>query len=117
MRVSFASGRTEPGKTNWIQDGPTRIYVDIITGIKDLASAPTYVVSLGGENSHHKTVGGNVVGCPTAKGFRIALEWADGHPLTPAEANTCKWHVLWMAQPTLNAFAGDSSGKNEGVDI
>jgi hypothetical protein len=103
----IASGQTPPGSTAWQlyapAGNPTGIYVDVNTTSGKFSSVPAYVTSIGGQSSHWATTGAtsvygpNVAGTlPTATGFRVYVRWADGSPLTPAQANGFKWHINWI---------------------
>ncbi|MGD9212572.1 MAG: hypothetical protein PVI90_17445 [Desulfobacteraceae bacterium] len=92
----FASGRTEPGTTSWVQYGDgVGIYVDVDTSAGRFTGIPVYTTSLGGNSSHWSTSGGTSVYDATATGFRIYVKRVDGNPITPEYANQRKWHINW----------------------
>jgi len=93
----IASGRTEPGATNWQVYSPTGIFVDVDTSSAGFRIGAIYVTSLGGNSSHWATTGGTSIYTPTATGFRVYVRWVDGGPLTPAQANQLGWHINWHA--------------------
>ncbi len=99
----IASGKTPPGATAWQQYNPpanTGIYVDVDTSAAHFASVPVYITSLGGNSVHWATTGATSVYVPTATGFRVYVRWANGNPLTPAQANQTKWHINWIGMET-----------------
>lgn len=55
-----------------------------------------YVASIAGTSHHWATTGGSAIYAPTRAGFRVYIRYADGSPLTPAEANSHQWHVTWV---------------------
>ena len=96
----IASGRTTPGSTAWQQyPGGAGIFVDVNTTAANLTGTPVYVTSLGGLSNHWATTGASSVYNATATGFRIYVRWANGNPLTPANANQAawQWHINWIA--------------------
>jgi hypothetical protein len=92
----IASGMTSPG-LGWQQyPGGAGVFIDVDTGSGKFSTTPAYVTSLGGGSSHWATTGGTSVYLPTPTGFRIYVRWADGSPLSPANAATFGWHVKWI---------------------
>jgi hypothetical protein len=99
----IASGGTPPGATNWQQYSPpqnTGVYVDVDTSAGRFSATPVYITSIGGTSSHWDTTGATSIYSPTATGFRVYVRWADGRPLTPAEANNYQWHINWIGMET-----------------
>jgi hypothetical protein len=93
-----ASGRTEPGATNWQQyPGGAGVFVDVDTSSAGFRVGAIYVTSLGGTSSHWATTGGTSIYSPTARSFRVYVRWSDGNPLTPTQANQLGWHINWYA--------------------
>jgi hypothetical protein len=98
--VKIASGRTTPGATAW-QPYPSAadsrgVYVNVDTSAAGFTGTPVYITSIGGNSSHWATTGATSIYMPTATGFRVYVRWADGSPLTPAQANGFGWHINWM---------------------
>jgi len=95
--VKTGFGRTTPGSTAWqpYDGGTTGIFVDVDTSSAGFSAAPLYFTSIGGDSSHWATTGATSIYLPTATGFRVYVRWADGRPITPAEANGYQWHINW----------------------
>lgn len=96
----IASGRTTPGQTAWQPYPPGNgIFVDVDTTAARLTGTPVYITSIGGNSSHWATTGATSVYQATATGFRVYVRWANGNPLTPANANQAgwQWHINWIA--------------------
>lgn len=106
MGIPPEAGRTPQGSTNWQVYSPTGIYVDVDTSAGKFTKPPVYITSIGGVSSHWATTGANSVypippaTSPTATGFRVYVRWADGSPLTPAQANELGWHINWIGMET-----------------
>jgi hypothetical protein len=95
----IASGRTEPGATNW-QVHSDGVYVDVDTSAAGFATTPIYVTSLVGDGNHRGTTGASSVYSATATGFRVCIRWEKDYKttdITPQEANGYKWHINWIA--------------------
>jgi hypothetical protein len=71
--------------------------VDIDTSGCGFAVAPLYFTGLAGRSRHVFTTGATSVYNRTATGLRVFVRWADGSPLTAAEANSWEWHIAWAA--------------------
>ena len=92
----IASGGTSPG-LGWQQyPGGAGVFIDVDTSPGKFSTTPAYVTSLGGNSGHWATTGGTSVYLPTPTSFRIYVRWADGSPLTPANAAAQGWHVKWI---------------------
>ena len=93
----ISSGRTTPGATAW-QPYPNGggIFVDVNTAGSHFFSIPVYTTSIGGTSSHWATTGATSVYLATITGFRVYVRWANGSPLTPAQANGWQWHINWI---------------------
>lgn len=91
-----ASGKTTPGSTAWQVYSPNGIFVDVSTVLGKFSKPPMYITSLGGNSSHWSTTGATSIYSPTASGFRVYVRWANGAPLTPAQANGFQWHINWI---------------------
>jgi hypothetical protein len=97
MAIMIGSGQTPPGATNWQPyNGTTGIFVDVDTTPAHFPTTPVYVTSLSGNSNHWATTGASSVYSPTPTGFRIYIRWANGNPLTPAQAAAYKWSVNWI---------------------
>jgi len=99
----IASGSTRPGATAWQPYAPpsnTGVYVDVDTSAGRFSTTPVYITSIGGNSSHWATTGATSIYSATATGFRVYVRWADGHPITPAEANSLQWHINWIGMET-----------------
>lgn len=99
--AKIASGRTQPGATNWQVYHVNAIYVDVDTSAAGFTQTPVYVTSIGGDSQHYGTDGASAVYSATATGFRIFIKWDTGYKnsnaITPEEANASKWHINWIA--------------------
>jgi hypothetical protein len=112
--AKFASGRTQPGATNWTQelDG-IGVYVD--TSAAGFTKTPIYVTSLGGYNggSHWGTTGVTSVYNATEKGFTVYVRFEKGYSdttITPEQANQKKWHINWFGiEPFLEQSSTDNN--------
>ena len=94
--IELGAGRTQPG-LGWQQySGGAGVLIDVNTSSGKFSTTPAYVTSLGGSSSHWATTGGTSVYSPTPTGFRIYVRWADGSPLTPANAAAFGWHINWV---------------------
>jgi hypothetical protein len=105
----IASGQTPQGTTAW-QTYPagtppansTGVFVDVNTTAGKFQTAPAYITSIGGDSHHWATTGASSVYpvppdlLPTATRFRVYVRWIDGANLTPAIANSHKWHINWI---------------------
>jgi hypothetical protein len=97
MAIMIGSGQTPPGATNWQPyNGTHGIFVDVNTSSAQFPATPVYVTSLSGNSSHWSTTGASSVYFPTLNGFRVYVRWADGNPITPAQANSFAWSVNWI---------------------
>lgn len=97
--AKIASGKTQPGATNW-QVGGNGVYVDVDTSAAGFSRTPIYVTSIAGEGSHYGTTGASAVYSATEKGFRVYIRWDGDYrttAITPEEANGYKWHINWIA--------------------
>jgi hypothetical protein len=97
----IASGRTASGTTGWQQYGApnnTGVFVDVNTSAAQFSTTPVYTISIGGEGHHWSLTGTASIYEASPKGFRVYLRWADGKPLTPAQANESgkRWYVNWI---------------------
>ncbi len=95
----IASGRTQPGATAWQQYNPpanTGVFVDVDTSAGKFSATPVYTTSIGGRSSHWATTGATSIYSANPTGFRVYVRWANGSPLTPAEANGFEWHINWI---------------------
>jgi hypothetical protein len=110
----FASGRTEPGATNWRQNGEC-IGIDIDTSAAGFTKTPIYVTSLGGFNggNHAGITGSASVYNATEKGFTVYVRFDKDYittPITPEEANQRKWHINWFGiEPFLEQGSGNGT--------
>jgi hypothetical protein len=103
--AKIASGRTEPGATDWKTGGnvgTSGIYVYVDTSAAGFTTVPIYTLSVGGNTHHWGIAGSSSIYNPTAKGFEVEIRWEkgyhqDGNALTPALANEYKWHINWIA--------------------
>jgi hypothetical protein len=94
--IRVAAGTTPPG-AGWQQytGGGSGLYLDVDTSAGAFAVTPVYVATLHGSSSHWATTGGSAIYTPSPAGFRVYVRYADGSPLTPADAATNGWHVRW----------------------
>jgi hypothetical protein len=97
MCVRMGSGSTVPGATNWQPYGNnTGIYVDVDTSGSGFTATPKYITSLGGRSSHWSTTGATSIYRPTPTSFRVYVRRSSGGNLTPAYANSRRWHINWF---------------------
>lgn len=95
--LRIASGKTQPGQTDWRRGVDDRLWLMVDTSGAGFDTTPNYFVSIGGEIDYWKARGGHVVCEPKASSFVVRV-WYAGRPIfTPADANTMRWHVNWMA--------------------
>jgi hypothetical protein len=102
------AGDTPIGATNWMAYTSNTIYLDVDTSAAGFTSTPLYFASLGGISNQFDAMGVNAIYYPTAKGFRIYLKNPGGVALTPAYANSKRWHVQWLGVPKTNTNAGNT---------
>ena len=111
MGASFrvCSGRTQPGKTAWVDYDPARpnfgIYVDVDISDCGFTTPPVVVTSLHGDSNNWEVTGTSSVYKLSPKGFSVYLKlptWDRGKEvgLSPAMANSNNWHVHWIASGT-----------------
>ena len=97
MSMKFGSGSTTPGATNWKKYGTgTGVYLDVDTSAAEFCETPQYFTSIGGNSSHWATTGATSIYRATKTGFRVYVRWANGNPITAAQANSFKWHINWL---------------------
>jgi hypothetical protein len=97
--AKIASGRTKPGATNWEVTG-NGVRVNIDTSAAGFTKTPIYITSIGGDAYHWGTTGASSVYNATEKGFSVSIRWDQDFKntaITPAEANSYKWHINWIA--------------------
>jgi hypothetical protein len=87
-------GKTDVQKTRWVQYNTGGIYVDIDTSSAGFSSTPYYFTSLGGHTNNWMAQGVTSIYLPTAKGFRIHINYRD---LTVAQATGWGWYINWVA--------------------
>jgi hypothetical protein len=87
-------GKTDAQKTPWVQYNTGGIYVDIDTSSAGFSSTPYYFTSLGGHTNNWMAQGVTSIYLPTAKGFRIHINYRD---LTVAQATGWGWYINWVA--------------------
>jgi hypothetical protein len=91
----IAAGSTVPGQ-GWVSYGTAGLYIDVDTSSARFIGNPVYTSSVGGIGGQWALTGTSAIYSPTATGFRIYIRWSDGHPITPADAQTFQWHVNWI---------------------
>ena len=106
--VSWGSGQTTPGATNWQPNSANAIYVDVNTAAAGFTATPRYFTSLGGTKHQYDAVGVRAIYSPTATGFRIYLRNWNGAALTPAQANSRNWYIQWLGVPTTDTNSGST---------
>ncbi|WP_445636539.1 hypothetical protein NSTC745_01460 [Nostoc sp. DSM 114161] len=112
--AKFASGKTQPGATNWQQlgSGTDSLYVTVDTSAAGFTSTPIYVTSIGGDGKHFGTTGASAIYKPTPTSFQIEVRWDKDYTtdaLTPEVANANKWHINWIA---FEPFSQEGQGTN-----
>ncbi|MBE9227559.1 RICIN domain-containing protein [Phormidium sp. LEGE 05292] len=110
--AKFASGRTQPGATNWQKENDY-VFVDVDTSAAGFAQTPIYVTSIAGDSNHYGTTGASSVYKATATGFRVYIRWEKDYKteaLTAEIANSYKWHINWIGfEPFSQAGQGTST--------
>ena len=97
INIKIASGSTTPGSTNWQPySGNTGVYLDVDTSTGKFTTTPRYFTALGGNSSHWRTTGATSIYNATPTRFRVYVRWSDGSSLTPAQANSLRWHINWV---------------------
>lgn len=95
--LRIGSGSTPAGNTAWQQyQGGRGVFVNVNTSAAGFKATPAYFTSIGGDSSHWATTGATSIYVPTPTGFQVYVRWSDNAPLTPATANSNKWHINWM---------------------
>jgi hypothetical protein len=103
MAQRMFAGQTKPGATAWQQySGFDGVFVDVDTTGGNFSNTPIYLASIGGRQSHWATTGGSSIYFPTARGFRVYLQWADGGLMTPNDIAGFGWHVNWIGIEMTN---------------
>ncbi len=98
VSLKIHSGSTAPGSTNWQPyGGNTGVFLDIDTSAAGFRTTPRYITALNGSSSHWATTGATSIYNATPTGFRVYVRWSDGSSLTPAQANSLRWHLHWLA--------------------
>ncbi len=101
----IATGNTTSDSTNWEVYNDNSIYVDVDTSAANFTQIPTYFTSLGGDSSHWASIRGSSISSPTAKSFRVYLNFTENN-ITPATANSWGWHIHWIGiEPTTDEAA------------
>lgn len=94
----ICTGSTPIGSTNWQVYSANGVMVSVDTSACNFTTRPTYVSSLVGENRHASTVGGSSPYATDATGkTKFDVYVFQNANVTPAEANTDKWHIEWVA--------------------
>lgn len=106
--ISWGSGRTAQGATNWKVYTSNAIYVDVDTSAAGFTATPLYFASLGGISNQFDAQGIDAIYSATPTGFRIYLKSQSGAALTPAYANSRGWYVQWLGVPRTDTNAGDT---------
>lgn len=97
MPLKIASGSTPPGSTAWQQyPGGAGVFVDVDTSAGQFTADPVYLTSIAGDSHHWATTGATSTYFATPTKFRVYVRWADGSPLTPAQANGFQWRINWL---------------------
>jgi hypothetical protein len=95
--IRISCGNTTPGSTNWQPySGNTGVYLDIDTSTGKFTTTPRYFTTMGGNSSHWATTGVTSIYNAAPTGFRVYVRWSDGSSLTPAQANSLRWHINWL---------------------
>ena len=89
-------GSTAIGSTNWIQYVPSGLYLDVDISECGFDTAPHVIVNTHGNAHNWLLTGGSSAYNKTATSFRVYVK----HPnnVTPAQANSRRWHVQWVAR-------------------
>lgn len=99
--TKIASGKTQPGATNWQLYNKEGIYVDVDTSAAGFTQTPVYATSIGGDGQHWGITGASSVYQAINKGFRVYIRWdrtsGTTEEVTPQIANGNKWHINWIA--------------------
>lgn len=106
--VSWGSGQTTPGATNWKANGPNSITLNVNTAAAGFTATPLYFTSLGGTSNQRNAQGITAINSPTSTGFSLVVSLVSGGALTPAYANSNGWYVQWLGVPTTATNAGST---------
>jgi hypothetical protein len=90
-----AAGSTVPGE-GWEQSGTGSLKIHVDTTSAHFTGIPVYVTSVAGAGNHFALTGTSAVYLPTVTGFDIFVRWANGAPITPADAVSGGWYVHWV---------------------
>jgi hypothetical protein len=93
--VAMQSGSTQ-GLTWQQYPGGGGIFIDILTKPHSFPGTPLYNATLYGSSNHWATTGATSVYNASPTGFRVYVRYADGGPLTPADAQANGWYVRWV---------------------
>jgi ribosomal protein S11 len=108
-RGALCAGTTPVGNTDW-QVYNERIFVDVDTSVCGFTETPQYFSALQGTTSHWTSKGRSEIYGPTATGFRVYIYIK----VTPAEANSRKYAIHWIAgsaeQPVEGVCEGQAAG-------
>lgn len=94
----ICTGSTPIGTTAWDAYNATTVHVKVDTSACQFTTRPLYVSSLVGESNHYTATGGAapyVTDANAKTQFDIYANAATNW--TPADANTQKWHIEWVA--------------------
>ena len=110
-KTLMAAGSTTPGATDWVQYKSNSLYLDVDTSSAGFTETPIYITSLGGSGNHCLTTGATSIYRATPTGFRVYVFY-EGGVVTPAQANTWKWHIQWqgIARSEANNAGSTTSG-------
>ena len=100
-------GQTTPGNTAWVQDGSSRLYVDIDMSECGFQDTPVILSSIGGTNGHWHTTGSSEIYLATNTTFRVYIT---GYESTTAQANTWEWHINWRASSVASGAPMSANG-------
>lgn len=94
----ISSGQTPVGTTNWqvYTGAPNSLYVDVDTSAAGFTTVPSYVCSLGGMQRHWEVLGSTSIYEASRTKFRVYVRFVDGSALTPADANSFGWIIMWI---------------------
>lgn len=82
--------------TNWVQDTPKVLHIDVDTSAAKFNKTPVYVASLYAKSGHWGVVGVSSIFTPTATGFTVYIPRWDFSPLPLTNAVRGEWRVAWI---------------------
>ena len=93
----MVTGSTSDGTTDWHSYSGSIIGVHVDTTSGHFTTTPNYSSSLGGERWCFFATGGSAIYKASPNGFDVYVSFVDQRALTPGDANSYGWHIIWTA--------------------